>query len=139
MEENQRLQPKKAPQESREKRQPDREEKASTPDLSTIVSMLEAAESAQWTGALPWEALSAVGNQAMLAALQAEDRQEGHAALVAKILTGAEIPAFAEDSPENVTQPLPAFAPVNVPPIGFSGTEPVAFAQVEQMAVDMMR
>ena len=48
-------------------------------------------------------------------------------------------PDFAEESPLTVTGPSVSPDPVNVPTFAFSGTEPIAFAQVEQMAVDMMR
>ena len=139
MEEKQRQQSKKISQPNREKQQPNREEKANEYDLSSVIALLEAAESAQLSGSISGNALSAVGNQAMLAALQQENHRQSHVAAVARILMGTEIPDFAEESPLTVTEPSVSPDPVNVPTFAFSGTEPIAFAQVEQMAVDMMR
>ncbi len=104
--------------------------------------MLEAADvaqSAQLAGVLSSDAVGAVGNQAMLSALHSDHESEGHAAQVASILERAEIPSFEGSSPLNVWEPPAALEAVHVPQFTFSGTEPVAYAQVEQTAVDMMR
>ena len=142
MEEKLKIQPKKSAIQSKGSKQQTQQESELTSPLASILAMLTAAEvaqSAQLCETIAWEAVGAVGNQAMLTALDSDPEPEGHAALVASILENAEIPFFDEASPLNMLKPTAAWEPVNVPPFAFSGAEPVGFAQIEQMAVDVTR
>ncbi len=115
-------------------------ENRALPRAQSVLAMLDAA-SAVSLGQLAGEDLLSsagrLGNQSLLAMMEARSREPVGLRSAAAILEGAVIPGFEEALPAQAVQPREAFPPAEVPQFAYFGGRPAGFEAILDMAVNV--